>query len=348
MINNTSEIVTTIIPCRNEEHFISECLDSVIAQDYPLDQIDVIVADGMSSDGTREIVRAYAEKYSFIRMLDNPKLTTPVALNLGIRAAKGDYIQILGSHTKITPQFIRKNVEAMRVGNSDSVGGVLVTIPAGKGLLAGTVAIALSHPFGVGDAYFRIGSKEPKYVDTVPFGCYRREVFEKVGFFDEDLVRNQDDEFNLRLMKSGGKVLLVPDIVSYYYARDSLSKLSKMYYQYGYFKPLAVRKIGAIMTWRQLVPAFFVAGVIASGLFALVATPFLWLFLFILLNYFVVNIGFSFVLAIKKGLKYFLTLPVVFATLHLSYGIGYLKGILDFILLKKDKKRKIGDVPLTR
>lgn len=224
----------------------------------------------------------------------------------------------------------------------------MVTLPANDTILAQSIAFSLSHPFGVGNAYFRIGSKEPKYVDTVPFGCYKKEVFEKIGFFDEDLVRNQDDEFNLRLIKNGGKILLVPEIVSHYFARDSLGKLWKMYFQYGCFKPLVVKKVGAVLTGRQLMPSVFVGSLIFFGILSPIVKPFLWVLISVVSLYLFSNIIFSFSIAVKKGLKYFVALPIVFATLHFSYGIGYLKGILDFMILKKYTRKKIEDIPLSR
>ena len=161
-------------------------------------------------------------------------------------------------------------------------------------------------------------------------------------------MRGQDAEFNARLRKNGGKILLVPEIVSYYYARDSLSKLWRMYFQYGYFKPLTAKKIGNVYTIRQLIPGAFVGSLIISLALSVIYRPFLWLFLFILGSYIIANLAFSLKISLKKGVRFFFVLPLVFATIHFSYGIGYLKGIWDFIILKKHKKKKIEDMPLTR
>lgn len=340
--------VSIVIPCRNEEYFIGKCLDSIINNEYPKDKLEVLVVDGMSDDGTNELVKRYSEKYPFIRLFDNEKKITPAAMNLGIRVARGDYIIILSSHSKIAQSFVKANIDAFNKYAVDCIGGILITLPANETLIAQSIALALSHPFGVGNAYFRIGLKESRYVDTVPFGCYKREVFEKIGFFDEDLVRNQDDEFNLRLIKNGGKILLSPDIISYYYARDSLLKLWKMYYQYGYLKPLVVEKVGALLTWRQLIPSVFICSLIVSGIFSLLIQQFLWLFFLIILLYLFANLTFSFSTAISKGFKYFFYLPIVFATLHFSYGFSYLKGIIDFFVLKNHKKKQIKDLASTR
>ncbi len=340
--------VSIIIPCRNEKNFIGMCLDSIIANNFPKDSVEVFVVDGISEDGTRDIIIEYVQKYPFIKLLDNPKRVTPIAMNIGIREATGKYVMILSGHSRLNQNFIKANVDSLEEYPADCVGGILVTLPANDNLLAQAIAFVLSNPFGVGNSYFRIGFKDPKYVDTVPFGCYKKEVFRKIGLFDEDLVRNQDDEFNFRLNKNGGKVLLVPDIVSYYHARDSLLKLWKMYYQYGYFKPLVAKKVKAVLTWRQLIPACFVGSFIASILFSLIVQPLIWLSAIIMLLYSVSTLAFSLSIAIKKGLKYFLIMPLVFSTLHFSYGIGYLKGILDFLILNKYKKKMIKDIPLTR
>ncbi len=323
-----------IVPCRNEEKYIGNCLDSVIAQDYPKDKLEVLVVDGMSEDGTREVIKDYVLKNPYIKLLDNPSRIVPAALNIGIKNAHGDIIIRMDAHNIYEKDYISKCVTYLTKHDVDNVGGIWITLPGNETFIGKSIALVLSHSFGVGNAYFRTGSKEPKYVDTVPFGCYKKEVFEKIGLFDEDLVRNQDDEFNLRLIKNGGKILLVPDIVSYYYARDSLGKLWKMYFQYGYFKPLVAQKIGAVLTWRQLIPAIFVGSLIFTGLLSFFSSYFLWLFSLIIGLYLFANLAFSFSIALKKGLQLLPFLVISFATLHFSYGIGYLKGVWDFVVLK--------------
>jgi glycosyltransferase involved in cell wall biosynthesis len=340
--------VSVIIPCRNEKRFISECLSSVSAQDYPQDKIEVLIVDGMSEDGTRDIIENHVEKDKRIILLDNIERIVPTALNIGIKNARGSIIIRMDAHNIYGKDYISNCIRYLYEYKADNVGGIWITKPGSDTIIARSIALALSHPFGVGNAYYRIGSQEPRFVDTVPFGCYRREVFQKVGLFDEDLVRNQDDEFNMRLIKNGGKILLAPEIISYYYARNSLAKLARMYFQYGYFKPLVVRKVGGVLTWRQLIPSLFVGSLIATYTLSIIFKPFLWVFLLVLSLYLAADLVFSFQLSMKKGLKYFSILPIVFSTLHLSYGIGYLKGIWDFLILKKNRKRKIRDLPITR
>lgn len=345
---NELPLVSLVIPCRNEEKFISKCLENIILNDYSKEKLQVIVVDGMSDDGTRDIIKDFLDQNKFIILIDNPKRTTPAGLNIGIKKANGDYIIILGSHSKVDKNFIRNNILAITKNEADCVGGVVVTCPADDSVVSQSIAIALSHPFGVGNSYFRIGSTEPRYVDTVPFGCYKKEVFQRIGCFDEELVRNQDDEFNMRLVKRGGKILLRPEIVSNYFARNSLLKLWRMYFQYGYFKPLVLQKVGIVLTGRQLIPSVFIGVLISSGILSLLVASLSWMFFGPLLVYIFAEIVFSVPTAFRKGFKYLLVLPMAFVTLHLSYGLGYLKGVWDFLLLKKVKRKKIEDVPLTR
>ncbi len=248
------------------------CLDSIIANDYPKDRLEVLVVDGMNEDGTRLVVNDYVLRYEFIRLVDNPKKITPAALNTGIRNAKGKIIMLMGVHATYPANYVSGLVSWLEVSGADCVGEILVTLPGGDSPMAQAIALALAHPFGVGSALFRIGTAKPRWVDTVAFGCYQREVFDRVGLFDEELARNQDDQFNHRLIKRGGRILLIPEIVSYYYARDSLMKLWRMYYQYGYFKPLVVRKIGKVMTAQQLIPTLFILALVGSAAVA----PLFW------------------------------------------------------------------------
>ncbi len=339
--------ISIIIPCRNEEKYIGQVLKSVVNQDYPQDKLEVLIVDGRSEDGTRNTVDRYVRQYPFIRLLDNPKKITPCALNIGIKNAMGEVIMRMDAHAIYQKDYISKCLKYLKKHNVDNVGGIVATLYGNDTVTARAIALAISHPFGVGNSHFRIGSKKPKYVDTVPFGCYKKEIFEKIGLFDEDLVRNQDDEFNLRLIKNGGKILLVPEIVSSYYARESLSKIWNMYFQYGYFKPLVAKKLGSVLTLRQIIPSFFICSVIISALISFIIKPFLWFVPLFLSLYLIVNLFFSFSISLKNNLRVLPYLPVTFAVLHFSYGIGYLKGIFDFLILKKYKKRKI-EVPLTR
>jgi len=341
--------VTVIIPCRNEQNFIGKCLDSVLKSDYDQERIEILIADGMSDDQTRSVLKTFSDKHKCIRVFDNPEKIVPTALNTGIRAARGEVVIRMDAHNIYPEDYISKCVEYLLKYEVDNVGGIWITMPGGGTAVARMIALALSHPFAVGNAYYRIGSKTPRYVDTVPFGCYRRDVFDRIGLFDEELIRNQDDEFNLRLLKNGGKILLAPEIVSSYYARDSLKKLWRMYFQYGYFKPLVVKKIGRVLTVRQLIPAIFVVVLILSLLLSFFIAPFSYLFGSAVLVYLLVSFGFSFRIAYKEGfgLRHLL-LPVTFAVIHFAYGLGYLKGIFNFFFFRNYRKKLPGDISLTR
>jgi glycosyltransferase involved in cell wall biosynthesis len=235
-------MVSVMIPCLNEEGYIAGCLDSILASDYPKDRLEILVADGRSSDRTREIVAPYVTRHASVTLLDNPAGTTPAALNVAVRAASGDVIIRMDAHVTYPPEYIRRLVRGLEESGADNVGGVLETVPAEDTAVARAIAIGMSHRFGVGNSHFRVGSTKAREVDTVAFGCFRRDVFVRAGLFDEELIRNQDDEFNFRLISRGGRVLLLPEVSCRYFARRSLAHLSRMYYQYGYFKPLVVRK----------------------------------------------------------------------------------------------------------
>ena len=215
--------VSLIVSCRNEEKFISKCLDSLIKQDYPKEKIEILVVDGMSEDKTREIIKEYSKKFSFIKLLKNHQKYTPFAFNIGIKKAIGEAIILIGAHAEYEKDYISKCVKYLEEYNADNVGGILKTIPSNDSLIAKAIAICLSHFFGAGGSYFRTGSKKPIEVDTVFGGCYKREVFNKIGLFNEKLIRSQDIELNRRLKVSGGKILLVPDITAYYYPQNNLS-----------------------------------------------------------------------------------------------------------------------------
>jgi glycosyltransferase involved in cell wall biosynthesis len=332
-------LVSIIIPCRNERQYIGACLDALLGMTYPQDRLEILVVDGMSDDGTREILADYSARHPIIRVVDNPKRVTPVALNMGIAQSRGDVIMRIDAHNESPPHYIARLVEWLEESGADNVGGVLVTEPGGPGPVAAGIAIAMAHPFGVGNSHFRIGVREPKWVDTVPFGCYRREVFDRIGLFDEDLIRNQDDELNLRLIRNRGRILLVPDIVSRYHARDSLGKLWRMYYQYGYFKPLVVRKIGGVLTGRQLVPAVFVLSLLLGAVLA----PFtLWgavLLAVVAGSYLLAVLGAVAPVAARRGVRIAAALAASFPVLHLSYGIGFLRGVWEFWLLRRRSVR---------
>jgi len=332
--------VSIIIPCRNEENFIGATLENIIGQDYPKDKLEVFVIDGESTDGTNAITLQVATVNPFIHVLNNPEKVVPPALNMAIRRSKGDVIIRMDAHSIYPKDYISSLVKNLVELKADNVGGVWITEKGAGTLIADAIAVATSHPFGIGNAQYRLGGKNPMQVDTVPFGCYRKEVFEKIGLFDEDLIRNQDDEFNGRLIKSGGKIFLIPSIKIQYYARATLLKMSTMFYQYGLFKPLVNIKLKYPATLRQLVPPVLVLSILLLGVLSFFHSFLFSLFALEVIIYLMGVFLVSFFISIRKGLMIFLPLIVTFPIIHFSYGMGYLRGIIRFTILKNHRKKK--------
>lgn len=322
-------MLSVICPIYNEEKYIAKCIDSILAQDYPKDDLEVIFVDGMSSDRTREIVAEYSAKYPFIRLIDNPYRIVPPAMNIGIKASMGDIIVRLDAHAVFPQNYLSELVKNLHELDADNVGGVCRTLPINDTPVCRSIAYVLSSSFGMGNSHFRIGADSIKEVDTVPFGCFKRELFERIGYFDEELTRNQDDEFNGRIIKNGGKIFLLPDLVIDYFARDTVAKVYKMFYQYGLFKPLVNKKLGQPATIRQFFPLLFVLGLILGPLTFLISSAFIWLYLGVLLVYLTLAAVFS--SRDSRSLKEVLIKIWVYFVVHFAYGWGYINGIIKLI-----------------
>ena len=330
--------VTIVIPCRNEEKFIGKCLDSIIANDYPKDRIEALVIDGMSQDRTREIIKGYASRYPFIKLLDNPKKITPAALNTGIRNTKGEIIMRMDAHATYETDYIKKCVLASQKYSADNVVGIWKILPRGKGFIDKAIVSALSSSFGVGNAKYRTGScKQPEWVDTGAYGCYKKDIFKKIGQFNEKLIHSQDMEFNLRLKRAGGKTLLVPDAVVYYYARTDFISFCKYNFRNGVWAILPFKYTSIMpVLWRHLVPLVFVSSLIGSAILSFFSPIFLYLLLLISTPYLLISIFFSCKIASKeKNLRYLFLMPVIYASLHISYGLGSLIGLIRASFSKK-------------
>lgn len=326
--------VSIVIPCLNEENFIAKCLDSLITNDYPKTHTEIIIVDGISKDKTRETVEQYKLKHSFIRLVDNPKVTAPSAMNIGINNARGSVIMIMGAHAVYEKNYITNCVKYLDEYKADNVGGAIMTLPKTDSYFSKPIVIALSHKFGIGGSTFRTISKEPRWVDTVFGGCYRKEVFDKIGLFNEHLSSSQDIELNIRLKKSGGKILLHPEIISYYYTRSDLRSFCKNNFRNGMWTTYPLKFVAHMpVSIRHFIPLAFVLGLISSVLFALLSDYFLYLFLAIIGSYVLVNGYFSIKIAlVEKNIKYLFIMPFIFATLHIVYGLGSLCGILKAIV----------------
>ena len=325
-------LVSVIMPVRNEAAYIERSLGAVLDQDYPADRMEILVVDGLSDDGTREWVLARAAADARIRLLDNPARIVPPGLNLGIRQARGEIVVRVDGHCEIAPDYVRQCVEHLLAGFEgapvEAVGGPIETV--GETAESQAIALAMSSWFGVGGSAFRTVQDRAMLVETVAFPAYRRRTLQQLGPFDEELVRNQDDEYNYRLLKSGGRILLTPDIRSRYYSRSSLRSLWRQYYQYGFWKVRVMQKHPRQMRARQFVPPAFVAGLIGSAGLGLLFRPVWWLLGLVLALYAVANAAASLSVGRAHGLDHTPRLLVIHPILHLSYGLGFLAGLLRF------------------
>ncbi|MDD3598362.1 glycosyltransferase family 2 protein, partial [Sulfuricurvum sp.] len=271
--------ISVIIPCRNEERYISRCLESIFQTSYPVERMEILIVDGASEDKTSEIIKTYIHAYPFIKLLTNPKKITPVALNIAIAASKGDYIIRLDAHTYYPPDYFSQLIgESMRL-NAENVGCIWITDVLHKTPVSISIRNVLRDPLGVGNALFRIGITETMQVDTVPFGCFRRDVFTKYGLFDERLVRNQDIEFNKRIVRGGGTIYLIAGLSCIYYARESYRELASNNYQNGYWNILTPYYTGTFssLSLRHFVPLVFVLSLILPILLSMLYPFLLWI-----------------------------------------------------------------------
>jgi succinoglycan biosynthesis protein ExoA len=324
--------VSIVVPCRNERYQIEIALQSILAQESPPGGFEVIVADGMSDDGTRDILSKLANENSKIRIIDNPGGIVSTGLNSGIRSARGRIIIRMDAHTSYATDYVRRCVEVLRETAADNVGGPWVA--RGKGRVGTAIAAAFQSSFATGGAK----GHDPNYsgsVDTVYLGCWPREVFDRIGTFDEELVRNQDDEFNLRLSRSGGKIWQSTKIKSWYHPRETLRQLFRQYVQYGYWKARILQKHRLPASVRHLIPASFILMLALLPLLSLFWPAAFWAWLALLGLYMTANISLSAFTAAAHGWNLFPLLPAVFATFHFAYGWGFLRGFADFIIFRR-------------
>ena len=335
-----ADFVSVIVPCRNEERYIDGVIRNLLDQDYPKDKMEFIFVDGKSSDKTRQIIESFKKDFSFIKILENPAQVVPHALNLGIEEAKGDIIVRIDAHADYPRNYISLLVDKLEQHSADNVGTSLETVPYDDSALSGAIACAFSSIVGVGSSTFRVGADVEKQVDTVPFGCFRKEVFSRFGLFDEELICNQDDEFNGRIIKNKGKIVIIPSLIVKYFARKNLKSVARMFFQYGYFKPLVAKRLGSPATLRQLAPPLFVIFLLLlvglsfnSKIFTVLLLAFASLYVMAVCSLMLPTLK-------KKSLFSIRTLllsPVVTFVMHASYGVGYILGVLDFFILGNNK-----------
>jgi succinoglycan biosynthesis protein ExoA len=325
--------VSVIVACRNERKNINNLLDSICRQSLGGAKIEVLIADGMSDDGTRQILELYRRIVLPLRVIDNPDKIVSAGLNAAIRAARSEIIIRMDAHSEYAPDYIRRCLEALDETEADNVGGPALT--RADGYWGRAIAFAYHSRFACGGAKFHDAEYEG-YVDTVPYGCWRKSTLERIGLFDESLTRNQDDELNLRLIASGGKIWQSPKIVSWYRPRASPSALFRQYFQYGFWKVSVIRKHGKPASWRHVIPGTcLLLGVVlllGSVGAALIGSSW-WKSAFITAIagsaglYFAASASAAFLVARRNGWYFLPVLPIVFATYHLSYGLGFLLGL---------------------
>lgn len=326
--NPNFPFVTVIMPVHNEEDFISRSLGSVLRQDYPSDRMEVLVVDGMSTDTTRAIIQTLRSDGKLARLIDNPGKIVPIGLNIAFHQAKGEIIARVDGHCEVSPDYIRLCVKAIKQYKVDGVGSPIIT--EGNTWLSRGIAIAMSSPFGVGDSTFRTVQDKTMLVDTIPFPVYTRSIMECAGLYDEEMIRNQDDEYNYRLRKLGANLYLISDLHSKYFNRSNIRSLWCQYYGYGFWKVRVMQKHPRQMRIRQFIPLIFVVALIISGVAAVIIPAARISFGLIIAVYLLATVVASLMTSARRGWIYLPLLPLVYAILHFSYGLGFLAGLVKF------------------
>lgn len=330
------EKISVIIPCKNEEKYIGECLHSVMETDYPKDNLEVLVIDGNSNDSTRKIVKEFMKKFSCIHLMINENETVPYAMNMGIKKSTGEFIIRLDAHGRFPQNYFSELIYWSKKLGADNIGAGWITEVKNKNPKTIAIKSVLSNKFGVGDSFFRIGGfGRAKEVDTVPFGCFKKDIFDKIGFYNSRLTRNQDIELNKRIKRIGGKIFLLPNLFSTYYARETFSSISINNFETGLWNILTVyiTKRFTALSLRHFIPLIFLLSIILP-LLSMIWIP--WL------GYISVISAILYILALTKvSIKIidegttFRYLVWAFAVLHFSYGLGSLIGIFRIDLLLK-------------
>lgn len=322
-------LVSIIMPVRNEAFYIEMSLGALLRQDYPPNKMEIVIADGMSTDSTRAKISKIKETTDIaITVIDNPKQIAPSGLNCAVAVARGDIIIRVDGHCEVEPDYVRNCVDLLVKGRAEVVGGPIETI--GETLLAKAIAIAMSSKFGVGGSAFRTVDDRELYTDTVAFPGYTKAILNIAGPFNEELIRNQDDEYNYRIRKMGGRVLLSPTIRSRYFSRSSFKSLWRQYFQYGYWKVRVLQMHPRQMSVRQFIPFLFVSSLIIFTALSLFSAYGRWALLGISLLYICANITAMVISLGQENLRVGGFVSLSYAVIHVSYGLGFLFGLTRF------------------
>lgn len=322
--------VSVIVPCYNEQSTIRPLLEALHSQTFPRLEMEVVIADGMSTDGTRDAITSFQKDFPDleVRVVDNSVRTIPSGLNCAIQSSRGEIIVRLDAHSKPYPNYVENCVKAHEQGRGDNVGGVWEIQPGAQTWVAKSISVAASHPIGVGDAMYRLAASASE-VDTVPFGSYRRTLIEKIGGYNESLLTNEDYEFNTRIRKAHGRVWLDPSIRSIYFSRSTFRELIRQYWRYGFWKWRMLRRFPRTVRWRQALPPLFVLSIIALAVISIFLPAVRWLLLAELILYFFALFLAGIHAAIKHRKLYLLLgLPLAIAAMHIAWGSGFLWSTL--------------------
>jgi succinoglycan biosynthesis protein ExoA len=334
--------VSIIVPCYNEQASIPSLLGAIYNQTFPRTKMEVVVADGMSSDGTRQAIDEFSQSHADLELIvvDNPRRIIPAALNRALGAARGEIIVRLDAHSQPYPDYVARCVADLEAGLGANVGGVWEIHPGAQTWMAKSIAAAAAHPLGVGDALYRHAAK-PAAVDTVPFGAFKRELLALAGFFDETLLTNEDYEFNARVRKAGGCVWLDPSIRSTYLARPTLAALAKQYARYGFWKWRMLRRYPETVRWRQALPPLFVASLLIVGVLAIFVPLFRALLSAEVLVYLAVLLAAGIQAALRQNQAFLAVgMPSAMVTMHVLWGAGFLWSMIKGIFTPGTAKRK--------
>ena len=345
-MKNGNEEVTLVIPLRNEKKYIPSIIQTIEKQKFKNLELEIIFVDGYSTDDTYNELKRLSRSLTYKnKIIQNKKMTKPISLNMAIKEAKGNYIVIMDGHNFYPNNYLSRLIDLHKKYDCENVGGTIKTIPEhNSSILCNSIADAMESPFCVGNSKFRVEKTKNKifFVDTVAFGCYKKSIFGKLGLFDEDLIRNQDDEFNARIISKGWKILCDSNLVVNYVARNNFIDLWKMFFQYGFYKPVAAFKLKRIYTFRQIVPLFSLLFGITLTLLSFIDQIFFNLFFILITCYCISSLVFSISAAMRnKNLealnlfKYFLLFLFSSIIIHSSYALGYIKGLIVIIFKKQ-------------